>query len=186
MNQPTDAREIRAIVLDVDGVLTDGRIVVGEAGQQTRVFHVHDGFAIRWFQQLGGVVILCSGKDSPAVAARARELEIEHVLQGSRDKVADVQAVLDRLDLTLAQTAVVGDDLPDVPLMRAAAIAIAVANATPDAKAAAEHVTQRAGGEGAVREAIEYLWRATGRWDEVRRHYGVLPTDVAAPPRTVA
>jgi 3-deoxy-D-manno-octulosonate 8-phosphate phosphatase (KDO 8-P phosphatase) len=168
--------DIRCLCLDVDGVLTDGRIYVNEDGRSGRAFDVQDGFAIYWFQRLGGVVVLLSGKDSLAVAARARELGIEHVLQGSVDKLADLKALLARLDLTLKQVAMLGDDLPDLPVLARCGFPIAVANATSEVKAAARFVTERPGGHGAVREAIEYLLRASGRWQQVQEHYGAPPT----------
>ena len=169
----TDQDEIRCVCLDVDGVLTDGRLFIDEAGRGGRAFHVHDGLATDWFQRLGGVVVICSGKSSGSITARARELSVEHVIQGSRDKLADMERLLVRLDLSLAQTAVIGDDLPDVPLMRRCGFPIAVANAVDEVKAAARLVTQRAGGNGAVREAIEHLLRRCGRWPEVLAHYGI-------------
>lgn len=170
---PVRPNDIRCLCLDVDGVLTDGRIHTAADGQQTRVFHVHDGFAIRCFIEAGGVVVLCSGKNVPAVDARARELGIAHVLQGSRDKLADLRPLLARMGVTLAQLAMVGDDLPDVPVLRACGLPIAVANAVDEVKRAAALVTRSRGGEGAVREAIEYIMRASGAWDAVLRKYGV-------------
>jgi len=164
---------IRCLVLDVDGVLTDGGLYTDDSGLQMRRFHVHDGFAISWFQKLGGVVVICSGKDSPAVAARARELGIQHVIQASRDKLADLHALLTHLGVTLEEVAMIGDDLPDLPVMRSCGFPIAVANAVAEVRAAARLVTRRGGGQGAVREAIEHLLRTSGQWAEVLAHYGV-------------
>jgi YrbI family 3-deoxy-D-manno-octulosonate 8-phosphate phosphatase len=161
------------LCLDVDGVLTDGRLSWDDAGIGGRRFHVHDGFAIDWYQKLGGVVLICSGKTSQAVAIRASELKIQHVVQGSRDKVRDVQALVAPLGLRLDELAVMGDDLPDVPLMKVCGLPIAVANAVDETKAVARLVTRRAGGDGAVREAIEHLLRLSGRWAEVLAHYGI-------------
>ncbi len=159
--------------LDVDGVLTDGRLFVDRDGAEGgRVFHVHDGFAIHWFRRLGGVVVICTGKRSKAVTTRAQELGIEHVIQGSSDKLADVLPLLDRLGLGLRQTAVIGDDLPDLPLMQRCGYPIAVANAVTEVKRAARLVTEQSGGHGAVREAIEHLLRHSGRWEEVLAQYG--------------
>jgi 3-deoxy-D-manno-octulosonate 8-phosphate phosphatase (KDO 8-P phosphatase) len=177
---------IRALVLDVDGVLTDGGIYLTDAGDGLRRFHVHDGFALRWFQELGGVVIICSGKTSPAVAARARELRISHVLQGSRDKLAELRGLLDTLGWTLAETAMIGDDLPDLPVLRACGLPIAVANAVAEVRAAACWTTRRAGGAGAVREAVEWLLRRDGRWDQVLAHYGGSHAGATASERTGA
>jgi len=178
-------REIRCLCLDVDGVLTDGRVYWDDGGLGARAFHVHDGFALRWWQRLGGAVILCSGKTSQAVALRAAELGISHVLQGSTDKPADVERVLNRLGLRWEQVAVIGDDLPDIPLMRRCGLPIAVANARPETKAAAQWVTTHRGGEGAVREAIEHVLRTDGRWAHVLQHYG-LSADEPAEQRGVS
>jgi 3-deoxy-D-manno-octulosonate 8-phosphate phosphatase (KDO 8-P phosphatase) len=167
---PVEA-EIRCVCLDVDGVLTDGRLYVDDAGRGARVFYVHDGLAIRWFQRLGGVVVICSGKHSEAVAARARDLGVEHVIQRSPDKLADLRGLLQRLGLDLSCTAVIGDDLPDLALMRNCALPIAVANAVAEVKQAARMVTKRPGGYGAVREAIEYLMQRSGRWAQVLAQY---------------
>jgi 3-deoxy-D-manno-octulosonate 8-phosphate phosphatase (KDO 8-P phosphatase) len=170
MAQETD---IRCVCLDVDGVLTDGRIFVDDAGRVGRSFHVHDGLAIEAFQKLGGVVVICSGKRSEVITARARELGVEHVIQGSRDKLADLGALLTRLGLTLEQTAVIGDDLPDVPLMQRCGYPVAVANAVGEVKAVARRVTDRAGGHGAVREALEHLLSGSQRWREVQALFGI-------------
>ena len=116
--------------------------------------------------------MILSGKDSPAVTARARELGIEHVIQGSRDKLADFQQLLARLNLTPKQVAMVADDLPDLPVLLNCGFPIAVADAAEEVKAVARLVTRRPGGRGAVREAIEHLLRASGRWEEVQTHYG--------------
>lgn len=175
MPQPGSEADIRCLCLDVDGVLTDGRLPIDDAGVGGRRFHVHDGFAIYWYQRLGGTVVICSGKQSEAVAARARELGIAHVIQGSHDKLADLQPVLDQLNLSWDQVAVIGDDLPELPLMQHCGFPIAVANAVDEVKAAARLITRRPGGAGAVREAIEHLLRRSGRWAEVLQHYGAGP-----------
>lgn len=175
MGKTIAASEIRCLCLDVDGVLTDGRLYVGDDGHSLRAFHIHDGLAIKAFQRSGGVVIICTGKRSQAVAHRAAELEIEHIIQGSEDKLADVSPLLERLRLSLAELAVVGDDLPDLRLLERCAWPIAVANAVDEVKAVARYVTRREGGHGAVREAVEYLLGACGRWTDVLEHYGASP-----------
>ena len=162
---------IRCVVLDVDGVLTDGRMVYGEDGEPQRTFHVHDGLAIHWFQRLGGVVVILTGKTSQAVERRAAELGIRHVIQGSRDKGGDLRRLLAELGIEPAEVAVVADDIIDLPALRLCGYPIAVANAFEGVKAAAQYVTSKAGGDGAVREAIEHLLRADGRWQQVLAHY---------------
>lgn len=167
--------EIRCVCLDVDGVLTDGRIFVDADGRSARAFYVQDGLAIRWFQKLGGLVVILSGKRSDAVAARARDLGVQHVIQGSADKLADLRTLAGRLQVQLSEIACIGDDLPDLPLLRACGFPIAVANAAPEVKAAAQLVTQRCGGQGAVREAIEHVLIRSGGWRDVLKFYGVTP-----------
>jgi 3-deoxy-D-manno-octulosonate 8-phosphate phosphatase (KDO 8-P phosphatase) len=169
-----DADLIRCLCVDCDGVLTDGRVYVDAEGRASLAFHVHDGLALRWFRELGGSVVLISGKNVAAAAARARELQIEHVLQGSLDKLGDLKALLSRLNLRLEEVAMIGDDLPDLPVMLACGYPIAVANAAPQVKAAARYVTTRPGGAGAVREAIEHLLEASGKWQQVCQHYAQL------------
>ncbi len=168
MNAP---QSIRVLGLDVDGVLTDGGLYYDDSGRGLRRFNVLDGFAMRWFQKLGGKLFIISGKDSPAVAARAAELQVDHVIQGSRDKLCDLLALLPALGAELPEIAFLGDDLPDLPLMLRCGYPMAVADAEPAITRAARYVTRRAGGHGAVRDCIEHLLSADGRWAEVERHY---------------
>jgi 3-deoxy-D-manno-octulosonate 8-phosphate phosphatase (KDO 8-P phosphatase) len=163
------------VCLDVDGVLTDGRLYIDDHGCGGRAFHVHDGLAIAAYRRLGGIPIICTGKHSNAVATRARELGIEHVIQASSHKRADLTPLLAKLELTFAQMAMVGDDLPDLSVLEVCGYPIAVANAAPEVKALARYVTQATGGHGAVREALEHLMRATGQWAQVLAHYRAAP-----------
>ncbi|MBK8916112.1 MAG: HAD hydrolase family protein [Phycisphaerales bacterium] len=162
---------IRCLCLDVDGVLTSGRLWIDDAGRPLRAFHVQDGLAIRWFQRLGGVCVIITGKESNGVAARARELDIVHVRQGVEDKLAVMDEVLRSLKIAREEVAAIGDDLPDLPMLRNCGFPIAVANASAPVRAAARYVTQRRGGGGAVREAIELLLSREGRWADVVAHY---------------
>jgi 3-deoxy-D-manno-octulosonate 8-phosphate phosphatase (KDO 8-P phosphatase) len=166
--------DIRCVVFDVDGVLTDGRLYYRAQDEPLRAFHVHDGFAICWLERLGITPVILTGKSSTGVATRAAELGIRHVLQGSQDKLADLQALLAKLGLGIGldQVAMIGDDLPDLPVLRACGYPIAVANAVAEVRAAARYVTEKPGGDGAVREALEHLLRGNGRWAEVLAHYG--------------
>ncbi|MBU0616997.1 MAG: HAD hydrolase family protein [Planctomycetes bacterium] len=163
--------DIRCVVLDVDGVLTDGRLYCGERDEPLRAFHVHDGLAIHWLEKLDLTPVILTGKSSTGVEARAAELGIPHVIQGSRDKLADLKTLLAKLGLELDQVAMVGDDLPDLPVLQACGYPIAVANAVPEVKAAARYVTGKPGGDGAVREALEHLLRSDGRWERILAHY---------------
>jgi 3-deoxy-D-manno-octulosonate 8-phosphate phosphatase (KDO 8-P phosphatase) len=162
-------QELRCLCLDVDGVLTDGRLFVDAAGQVTRAYHIHDGFAIQEFQRAGGSVLIVTGKSGDSILARARELGIEHVITDSHDKLADLTPLLKRLDVPMASLAAIGDDLPDLPVLRRCGFPIAVANAVDEVKSVARLVTRRRGGEGAVREAVEHL--LAQRWTDVRRRF---------------
>jgi 3-deoxy-D-manno-octulosonate 8-phosphate phosphatase (KDO 8-P phosphatase) len=148
---------IRLLVLDVDGVLTDGRLYYGPRGEALKVFDVRDGLGIVQLLRAGLAVAVISGRRSPMVAVRCRELGIVHVYQGVADKLAVLKALCGRLRLTLAACACIGDDLPDVPLLAAAGLSFAVADAHRAARRAADRVTRAPGGRGAVREVCDYL-----------------------------
>jgi len=148
---------IRLLVLDVDGVLTDGRLYFGPRGEALKAFHVRDGVGLQQLQRAGFEVAVISGRRSPMVAARCRELGVRHVLQGVGDKLTALRRLCARLKLTPAACACVGDDLPDVPLMRATALSFAVADAHRAARHAADVVTRLPGGRGAVREVCDHL-----------------------------
>lgn len=159
----TAAAGIQLLVLDVDGVLTDGRLHYGERGEKLKVFHVRDGYGIRALGRRGIQVAILSGRRSMAVRLRARDLGISHVLQGIDDKLAAFQRLHRRLGLSAAQCACIGDDTPDAEMMRAAGLAFAVADAHADALAAADVITHLPGGRGAVREVCDRLLAARGR-----------------------
>lgn len=163
--------QFRLLVLDVDGVLTDGRLWYGESGEPLRAFHIHDGQAIRAFQRAGGTIGIITGKQSQAVARRAEELGIEALIQGSRDKGADLLRMLATRGVDASATAVMGDDLQDLPMLRACGYALAPANAVAEVREVARYVTVRTGGNGAVREAIEHLLGRENHWTDVVRYY---------------
>jgi 3-deoxy-D-manno-octulosonate 8-phosphate phosphatase (KDO 8-P phosphatase) len=148
------------LILDVDGVLTDGRVYYGARGEQLQCFNIRDGHGLKSLAQAGVVIVILSGRRSPAVVRRSRELGIRHVVQGSGDKVRDFRALARKLGVTAAQCAFIGDDSPDVPLLREVGLAFAVADAHPSARAAAHHTTRLAGGCGAVREVCDRLLAA--------------------------
>ena len=155
-------RRARLLVLDVDGVLTDGRLYYGARGEALKAFHVRDGHGVKQVAQAGITVAIISGRKSPAVTRRARELGIRHVFQGVSDKLAVLDKLLARLGVTPEQCVCVGDDTPDAPLLTAAGVGVAVADAHDDARAAAQLVTARPGGRGAVREVCDWLIAARG------------------------
>jgi 3-deoxy-D-manno-octulosonate 8-phosphate phosphatase (KDO 8-P phosphatase) len=156
------AGRVRLLVLDVDGVLTDGRLHLTARGEETKVFHVRDGSGLVAVQRAGIVVAIISGRDSPAVTRRAGELGIRHVFQGIADKRAALDALLAELGITADALACVGDDTPDVPMLECATLAVAVADAHATARAAAHWTTPSAGGHGAVREVCDLLLTARG------------------------
>jgi 3-deoxy-D-manno-octulosonate 8-phosphate phosphatase (KDO 8-P phosphatase) len=154
-------------VLDVDGVLTDGRITYTADGVELKSFHVRDGSGLVYWQRLGGKTAIISGRTSKAVDIRAAELGISLVIQGSSDKRADLDRALKATGLGAGEACAIGDDLPDLPMLRASGLAAAVADACPEVRAAAHYVTRTPGGRGAVREVVDLLLRAQGRWCEL-------------------
>jgi 3-deoxy-D-manno-octulosonate 8-phosphate phosphatase (KDO 8-P phosphatase) len=168
---PETARRIRLVVLDVDGVLTDGGVYLGAtaAGEAVELkrFEIQDGLGIRLLQDAGIVVSIVTGRESQAVAMRARELGIAEVHQDrTAAKLRIVSAMLERLGMAWDEVAFVGDDLPDLPILRRAGLPAAVGNATADVRAAAAWQGRRHGGYGAVREFAEALLEARGEWSD--------------------
>lgn len=151
---------IRLLVLDVDGVLTDGRLYYGPRGEEGKSFHVRDGYGIKAVLAAGITVAVISGRRSQAVARRCRELGIRHVHQGIADKAASLARLAAQLGVPPHQIACVGDDRPDLPLLAQAGLAVAVADAHPEALALAHRRTRFAGGAGAVREVCDWLLAA--------------------------
>lgn len=158
------ASRIRLLVLDVDGVLTDGGLVYTASGEDTKRFHVHDGLALVAALKAGLQIAVFSGRASAAVTRRMAELGVAEVHQGVADKVAALDALRARLGLAPREVAVMGDDLPDLAAMARAGLALAPANAVAEVKRAAHWVARRRGGEGAVREAVEMLLKARRSW----------------------
>ena len=166
-----DLSAIQLLVLDVDGVLTDGTIGLDDRGRETKHYYSRDGLGIRLAQRAGLPVGVITGRGAPSVTLRLQELDIELVVQRCDGKADGLRQVTQRAALTPAQAAFVGDDIVDLPAMRAAGYAIAVADATPEVHAAADHITQAPGGRGAVREAIEHILKAQHKWQPVIAKY---------------
>ena len=162
------AAKVRLAVFDVDGTLTDGRLWYGEDGHETKVFHVHDGLGLKLLQAHGVQVALITARISHPVALRAEELNIAHVYQGQRDKLACFRELLTALGLEAEQAAFVGDDLPDLPPMRQAGLAVAVANAHPWVAEQAHWRTAKTGGMGAAREVCDLILLAQGKAEQDR------------------
>lgn len=165
------AARIELLVLDVDGVLTDGKLTFAADGSELKSFHVRDGTGLVVWKLRGKHVAIISGRSSPAVNFRAAELGIDQVRQGVPDKRAALKVVLRTVNKTLDQTCVLGDDLPDLGILSAVGLPAAVADACPEVREAAAYVTQANGGMGAVREIIELLLRAQNAWETVLKRY---------------
>ncbi len=163
------AQNIRLLILDVDGVLTDGRLYFDAKGEALKVFHVRDGHGIKLAQRAGIEIALLSGRRSDAAYHRARELGINRFHESLRDKVAVMGEIMAAMQIQASQAAMVGDDLVDLPIMSRAGLAVAVADAVPEVLAAAHWVTSNPGGRGAVREVCDLLLKAQGKWEEVLR-----------------
>jgi YrbI family 3-deoxy-D-manno-octulosonate 8-phosphate phosphatase len=162
---------IRLLLTDVDGVLTDGGVILDNQGVESKCFNIRDGLAIRLWQQAGGQAGLVTGRSSQVVKLRASELEMEVVRQGVKDKLPEVQAIASAMKLRPEEIAYVGDDLPDLPTIRWAGLGIAVADAPEEVREASDYVTSVPGGGGAVREVVELILKNTGRWESVIRRY---------------
>ncbi|MBM4025065.1 MAG: hypothetical protein FJ280_06595 [Planctomycetes bacterium] len=168
-----DLRAIEMLVLDVDGVLTDGRIITHADGSESKCFHVLDGHGIRLWQRAGLKVAWLSGRHSLATIRRAEELQVPYVLQDCHDKLPALQKLLEEAGVPAQKVAYVGDDLMDLPVIRYVGLGVAVANAVDEVRARADHVTARRGGEGAVREIIEHILKGAGRWQSLMERYEV-------------
>ncbi len=162
---------IELILSDVDGVMTDGRIVVDNAGVETKRFHIRDGMGIRLWQKAGYRFGLVTARSSHIVTLRAAELGEEIVRQGVDDKRAAVREIAESLGLALRQVSYLGDDLPDLPAVTAVGLGVAVADACAELRQAAHYVARLPGGAGAVRETIEHILRSQRRWDDVVQSY---------------
>ena len=172
---PSVAARIRLVCFDVDGVLTDGGIILGDAGG-TRVelkhYDIQDGFAIKMLQQSGILTGIITGRESESVALRAKELAVDELVQDTHArKVPALRRILERRGLDWSEVAFVGDDIPDIGVLRLVGLPVAVGNASADAGKAAKLRLTRTGGHGAVREFVELLLRARGDWDAQVERY---------------
>jgi 3-deoxy-D-manno-octulosonate 8-phosphate phosphatase (KDO 8-P phosphatase) len=165
------AAEVKLLLLDCDGVLTDGRITPVLGGDELKSFHTQDGHGLVMLHRAGLRSGIISGRTSRLVEARAADLGITYVRQGALDKLSIFDALLVEADVAPAEIAYVGDDVVDIPLMRRSGLAVAVADATADTREAAHYITRLAGGFGAVREVCELILKAQGRWDELMKRY---------------
>lgn len=162
------AKSVRVLLMDVDGTMTPGYVCLqtfpdGSVAEM-KMFHAHDGAGIKLASIMGIRTGLITGRDSPATARRARESSMEFVIQGQPKKLESYKAILTRAGVTDEEVAYVGDDLPDLPILQRVGLGVAVANAVVEVKRAARYVTVAKGGEGAIREVVELILKAQGRW----------------------
>jgi 3-deoxy-D-manno-octulosonate 8-phosphate phosphatase (KDO 8-P phosphatase) len=161
----TDAlKKIKVVAMDVDGVLTDGRIIIDSNGVETKNFDVQDGFGIVFLKKCGIKTAIISARDSDVVAHRAKDLQIDSVYVGVYPKTSAFEKLLKEFRVNEKEVCFIGDDLADLAVMRRCGVSIAVANAVFEVKQIADHVTTKKGGKGAVREAIEMILKAQGHW----------------------
>jgi len=171
------AARIKLLLMDVDGVLTDGRLINVPAPDgsifESKAFDSQDGIALQWLSWHGIATGVISGRVSPATTERARQVSMRYVYQGHIEKIPILQEILAQSGISADETAYAGDDLTDVVVMRRVGLGIATANARPEVKRAAHCVTNAPGGQGAVREIVEFLLQAQGRWLDILKKYEV-------------
>jgi 3-deoxy-D-manno-octulosonate 8-phosphate phosphatase (KDO 8-P phosphatase) len=166
---------IKLAIFDVDGVLTDGRIYISDAGEDFKAFNTLDGHGLKSLQQVGIVPVIITGRDSPAVRRRVADLGLDHAVYGARDKLAAAEPLLASLGVGWGEVAAMGDDWPDLPLMTRAGFACAPPGAHAEVLAIAHHVTRAAGGHGAAREYCDVLLMASGHYERLlHAHHATL------------
>ena len=163
--------DIQLLAMDVDGVLTDGTIIINADGSESKFFNSLDGHGIRMWQRAGLKVAFLSGRESEPTKCRAEQLEIDYCVQNCYDKLPALEKLLEQQGLSPDRTAYIGDDLTDLPPIRYVGFGVAVANAVDEVKQYADYVTARRGGSGAVREVTEYILKNTGRWQKLMKRY---------------
>jgi len=166
------ALQVRAVILDIDGVLTDGRIGLGAGGDpEIKFFHVRDGHGMKLLRRAGLRVGLLSGRASPANRRRVQELGLDFLYEGEKDKLAAFERILEEQGLSADECLAMGDDVVDIPVLRRCAVGVAVADAVLEVREAADWVTKAPGGCGAVRETAEWLLKCQGHWDRLMERY---------------
>ena len=164
-------KKIRLLILDVDGVLTDGRIIYDSKGRDSKFFDVHDGLGVYLLRRSGIKTILITAKGSKTIKPRARDMRVEEYYEDVFPKTKVLDKILNKHNVSKEEICFIGDDLVDLSIMKAVGFPVAVANASQDIKAAAGYVTQKSGGRGAVREVAELILKTQGKWDEAVRIY---------------
>lgn len=164
-------KNVELMLADVDGVLTDGGLIFDNAGIEIKKFHIRDGLGIRLWQRAGLRFGILTARSSHIVKLRAAELGVDLLRQGHEEKLPTAVQIIKELSLSPRQVCYIGDDLPDLPVMRYVGWPVAVADAVEEVRAAAAYVTQRPGGRGAVRESVEMVLKAKGLWEDLIRRY---------------
>ncbi|WUR12719.1 HAD family hydrolase [[Empedobacter] haloabium] len=171
MDNVARAANVRLMIFDVDGVLTDGSLHYGADGEALKTFNVQDGLGIKLLQEGGIRTAIISARRSPQVTARAKDLGIEFVHQGGHDKLTPFNALVAQLGLSNEQVGFIGDDIVDLPILSRVGFAVGVPNARPEVMTRVHHVTQNGGGRGAVREVCEFVLRAQGLYDNIMAQF---------------
>ena len=165
------AAKIKYLILDVDGVLTDGRIVLGNYGDELKFFDIHDGHGVVMLGRAGVRTLIVSGRKSRINLKRAKEMRVLKVYQNAFDKLKILEKILKKYRVNPEEICYVGDDLIDLPVLSHVGLAVAVRNAVEEVRVAAHYVTEKSGGRGAVREVTDLLLKARGSWDEQTARY---------------
>jgi 3-deoxy-D-manno-octulosonate 8-phosphate phosphatase (KDO 8-P phosphatase) len=165
------ASRIKLLLMDCDGVLTDGRLWLMTDGDEQKAFHARDGQGISLCHHAGLKTGIISGRTSSAVERRAQDLKMSYVRQYAKDKIKAFDEILAKAGVSADECAYIGDDVADIPVMERVALAVAVADAVEETKQAAHYVTELKGGQGAVREVCDLILKAQGKWDEVMRRF---------------
>ena len=163
--------DIKLLVLDVDGVLTDGSIIINEDGTESKAFNTLDGHGIRMWRRLGLKVAFLSGRTSKPTEIRAKQLDIDYCLQECHDKLPEIKKLIDQMNIKPENVAYIGDDVTDLPVIKYIGFGVAVKNAVDEIKKDADYVTTKNAGQGAVRQVIEYILKNNGKWKTIMERY---------------
>lgn len=164
-------KKIKLLALDVDGVLTDGRIIFDSSGKEIKIFNVQDGYGLVFFKRYGCKTAIITARASKVVTSRAKDLNIDKVYQNAYPKINAYQKMLKNFKLKDEEVCFMGDDLPDLPIMKRVGFAVSVPNGVREVKRKADYVTKKKGGQGAVREVIELILKMQGKWPDVLRPF---------------
>jgi len=165
-------KKIKLLILDVDGVMTKGDIILDDQGRETKIFNVQDGYGIVLFQCAGHKTAILSARATKAVEARAKDLKISKVCQDAYPKIKAYKKLISELKLKDEQVCFIGDDLPDIEVLRMVGVSVTVPNAVNEVKQIVDHVTKREGGQGAIREVVELILKTQGKWSSILKACG--------------